>query len=75
LSPDPIDYPLCIEPYNYANGDPINFTDPDGRFASHAYDVTKVKTLDMIASPRFQGGMQAFAGLSEAGATLTGRIS
>jgi RHS repeat-associated protein len=33
LSPDPIGYPLCLDLYNYANGDPINFSDPDGRLA------------------------------------------
>ena len=41
LSPDPVSYPMCLDLYVYANGDPINYIDPDGRFASHAYQTTK----------------------------------
>ncbi|WP_171005715.1 RHS repeat-associated core domain-containing protein [Candidatus Rhabdochlamydia sp. T3358] len=41
LSPDPISYPLCLDLYTYANGDPINYIDPDGRFASYAYQTVK----------------------------------
>jgi RHS repeat-associated protein len=41
LSPDPVSYPLCLDPYAYANGDPINYIDPDGRFRSYAYQIIK----------------------------------
>ena len=32
---------MCLDLYAYANGDPVNYFDPDGRFASYAYQVTK----------------------------------
>jgi RHS repeat-associated protein len=38
LSPDPVSYPICLDLYTYANGDPINYIDPDGRFSSRMYD-------------------------------------
>jgi uncharacterized protein RhaS with RHS repeats len=38
LSPDPVGHPINLDLYAYANGDPINFNDPDGRFASFAYN-------------------------------------
>ena len=46
LSQDPISYPIALNLYSYANGDPINFRDPDGRFASLAYETTKRATID-----------------------------
>lgn len=39
LSSDPLGYPPCLDLYAYANGDPINYTDLDGRFASAAYST------------------------------------
>ena len=39
LSPDPVSYPACVDLYAYANGDPINNYDPDGRFASAVYEA------------------------------------
>ncbi len=41
LSPDPIAYPIPLNLYSYANGDPINFRDPSGRFASTIYETTQ----------------------------------
>lgn len=41
LSPDPISFPFCLDLYAYANGDPVNNIDPDGRFASYAYKEIK----------------------------------
>lgn len=41
LSPDPIGYPACLDLYGYAGGDPINYCDLDGRFASQAYQTIK----------------------------------
>jgi RHS repeat-associated protein len=41
LSPDPVSHPLCLDLYSYANSDPINFRDPDGRFASEVYQTGK----------------------------------
>ncbi len=40
LSPDPIGYPINMNLYAYAGGDPINFFDPDGRLASLVYKYT-----------------------------------
>ncbi len=70
LSPDPIGYPICLDLYNYANGDPVNYKDPDGRFASHAYQVTKSKIVDVFQDPRTAGYIQAGFGLAE---TLAGK--
>ena len=41
LSQDPIGYPINIDLYSYAGKDPINFKDPDGRYANAAYDKSK----------------------------------
>jgi RHS repeat-associated protein len=49
LSPDPVSYPLCTDLYAYAKGDPINFVDPDGRFASYAYRTAMPIVIDAIA--------------------------
>lgn len=37
LSTDPVSHPVCMDLYAYANGDPINNMDLDGRFSSPAY--------------------------------------
>lgn len=36
LSPDPLGHEASMDLYSYANGDPINFMDPDGRFGKGA---------------------------------------
>lgn len=41
LSQDPVSYPMCLDLYVYANGDPINYFDPDGRFASPVYQSVR----------------------------------
>jgi hypothetical protein len=41
--------------------------DPDGRFASPVYQPLKAAALNVWNSPRFQGSLQAFGGLAEAG--------
>jgi RHS repeat-associated protein len=48
LSQDSVSYPMCLDLYTYANGDPINYFDPDGRFASYAYQVTKPAVIEAI---------------------------
>ncbi|NNM43192.1 MAG: hypothetical protein HKM07_02490 [Chlamydiae bacterium] len=41
ISQDPIGRPICSDLYSYANGDPINYYDPDGRFESPMYQTTE----------------------------------
>ena len=41
ISPDPIGHPICMDLYAYAGGDPVNYFDPDGRFASNVYQASK----------------------------------
>ncbi|MEI8365576.1 MAG: DUF6531 domain-containing protein [Parachlamydiaceae bacterium] len=65
LSPDPISHPTCLDLYAYANGDPINNIDPDGRFASYAYQGLGSFTIDLFNSHRVQGGLRATAGFGE----------
>ncbi len=45
LSPDSIGYPVCLDLYVYAGGDPINYFDPDGRFASPVYQTIKAVSI------------------------------
>jgi len=44
LRSDPLGHPSSVDLYSYANGDPINSVDPDGRIAS---DVTSGLLLDL----------------------------
>ena len=37
LTPDPYHFPFCLDLYSFANCDPINFHDHNGRFSSLAY--------------------------------------
>ncbi|MGE3556361.1 MAG: RHS repeat-associated core domain-containing protein [Candidatus Obscuribacterales bacterium] len=67
LSADPVGYPACLDLYAYANGDPINFTDLDGRFASRAYEKVKATAVNTWYDPRFQGSLQMAGGALEAG--------
>ena len=46
ISPDPIGYPINIDLYAYAGGDPINNYDPDGRFASSVYQTVKSSSFN-----------------------------
>jgi RHS repeat-associated protein len=48
ISPDPIGYPINIDLYAYADGDPINNFDPDGRFASSMYQTVKSTVFSHI---------------------------
>ena len=49
ISPDPVSFPVCMDLYSYANGDPINLMDPNGRFASHVY-----QTIEPVVFESFQ---------------------
>jgi len=50
LSPDPVSYPLSLDLYAYADGDPVNYLDPDGRFSSPVYQSTPFQQILMGAS-------------------------
>jgi RHS repeat-associated protein len=65
LSQDPVSYPMCLDLYAYANGDPVNYFDPDGRFASPIYQPVKATVLNVWNSPQFQGGLKATTGFIE----------
>lgn len=65
ISPDPVSYPVSMDLYVYADGDPVNYFDPDGRFFSHSYQKVKPSVINVWNSPRFQGSMQALGGLAE----------
>jgi RHS repeat-associated protein len=49
LSPDPVGYPACLDLYVYANGDPINFIDPDGRYANAAYNTIRSTVVGVMS--------------------------
>jgi hypothetical protein len=66
LSQDSVSYPICIDLYAYANGDPVNYFDPDGRFASPVYQPIKATFLNAWNSPQFHGAMQMGLGVSQA---------
>ena len=48
ISPDPIGYPINLDLYAYAGGDPINFHDPDGRFPHHSNQTTPTTTIGFL---------------------------
>jgi len=53
LSTDPIAYPTCLDLYIYAHGDPINYQDLDGRFASVVYQTTKSVLIGTMHTLKF----------------------
>jgi hypothetical protein len=58
LSPDPVGHPACLDLYAYAGGDPVNYFDPDGRFASPVYQTIKpvvISTFQPFFSQAIQG--------------------
>lgn len=50
LSVDPLGYPLSLDLYGYAGGDPINYMDLDGRCPSPIYGVLGATTFDFMTS-------------------------
>lgn len=65
LSQDSVSYPICIDLYTFANGDPVNYFDPDGRFASPVYQPIKETLLNTWNSPQFHGALQMEFGVSQ----------
>ena len=66
LSPDPIGYPVPLNLYAYANGDPINFKDPSGRFRSPSYEPIGSTALDILGNPYLHGSLRMRGGYAEA---------
>jgi RHS repeat-associated protein len=58
LSTDPIGIPISLDLYNYANGDPVNFNDPNGRFHSIVYGTIPPSSilLDKLPYHPFDDG-------------------
>ena len=50
LSPDPICHPACLDLYAYANGDPINNYDLNGRFSSPVYKIQYPSSINQKSS-------------------------
>jgi len=63
LQPDPVPN-AGPTPYNYANGDPVNFTDPAGTFSWSWSTFTKVTAAVVVGAVvgAFTGGVGAAAG-------------
>lgn len=57
ISPDPVGHPLCLDLYAYADGDPVNNFDPDGRFKSPIYWSTQPT---IVGSSLMQSGIRNF---------------
>ncbi|MDR3624555.1 MAG: RHS repeat-associated core domain-containing protein, partial [Chlamydiales bacterium] len=55
LSPDPIGHPILLNLYAYANGDPINYFDPDGRCYTFLYQAVGTSVISTLNSPSFRG--------------------
>ncbi|MBS0631903.1 MAG: hypothetical protein JSS11_08320 [Verrucomicrobia bacterium] len=67
ISPDPMGHGASMSLYDFANGDPVNYFDPDGRFGkafgSEAYDLGE--TLDNGLGEFYNTGQDFFtAGMS-----------
>lgn len=74
LSPDPLGHAASMDLYNYANGDPINHIDPDGRLArmiggaiSSIFEFGRAsasafgEVSEFLGVSDFMGGMSAAA--------------
>jgi filamentous hemagglutinin len=57
ISPDPVGYPINIDLYAYADSDPINNYDPDGRFASSMYQTVKSTAFDLYRTSNQKYGL------------------
>lgn len=62
LSTDSVGYPACLDLYVYVNGDPINYFDPDGRFASPVYQTIKPVVIGAF-QPLISQTIQSFNAL------------
>jgi RHS repeat-associated protein len=51
ISPDPVSYPVNMDLYVYAGGDPVNYFDPDGRFNSPVYRPVGVSFISNFNKP------------------------
>ncbi|WP_309400952.1 RHS repeat-associated core domain-containing protein [Cerasicoccus maritimus] len=73
ISPDPLGHGASTDLYSYANGDPVNFIDPDGRFGHIAIGAaigaiinTGIEAAVQISNGEFDGKKLAIAAASGA---------
>ena len=67
LTPDPLGFTAGMNLYAFVQNDPLTHLDDYGLLTQSSWDRTKTFARDTYNSPRFQGGLQAFGGLAEAG--------
>jgi RHS repeat-associated protein len=66
LSCDPLGHAATPDLYSYADGDPVNNIDPDGRFANDAYNAIEPTILDIGEKLRDAGEVLAPAAAASA---------
>ena len=63
LSPDPLGHEMSMDLYSYANGDPVNFCDPDGRCGQNSMQAMS----DPLTQAYVQGLKQSNIGQTHMG--------
>ncbi len=67
LSADPAGHSASFSLYDYANGDPINFADPDGRIGKMVFGAASA----VLSNNYVQGGLKTVGGVAEAAVGIT----
>jgi RHS repeat-associated protein len=70
ITPDPLGSADGPNLYAYVKNNPLMNIDPDGLFATTAYQNIKSFALDVFNSHQFQGGLQTMGGAAQVGVGL-----